>query len=245
MTISTFIIDDEPHAIDVLKKYIGMTPGLQLRGSALDPLQALREITSLSPPDLTFVDVDMPVLTGIELAGLINRYTRVVFTTSYREYGVEAFEKNALDYLLKPFSYERFLGCIQKFRELQTGRQQTDPNERSALFISGGTKGKLIKVLPDELIHAEGAQNFVRLHFATESLLVYLTLQEVLEKLPGNHFARIHKSHIVNVLKIKSVEGGQVRMENQAVIPIGRTYQDAFNGLLRELVLSRDHPQDR
>jgi DNA-binding LytR/AlgR family response regulator len=234
MSITTYIIDDEPHAIAVLQRYINMTPGLILKGYATDPLQALEELHQ-NGVQLLFTDIDMPVLTGIDIAGLIKATTKIVFTTSFREFGAEAFEKNALDYLLKPISYERFLSGVQKFRGLDISRVQPT----NALFINAGIKGKLIRVIPEELIHIKGAQNFVHLHFVDKTLLVFLTLQDILDQLPPQLFVRIHKSHIVNICKIAVVEGGYLRMENEEQIPIGRTYHEAFNQRLRELTVAR------
>ena len=234
MKITTYIIDDELHAIAVLERYINRTPWLVLAGCATDPLQAIEALRT-TPVQLLFADIDMPFLTGIELAGLIKKPTSVIFTTSFRDYGVEAFEKNALDYLLKPFSYERFLTAVEKYR----GLLFSDEESAGALFVNAGIKGKLIRVIPEGLIHIEGAQNFVHLHFANETLLVYLTLQEMLSQLPEKTFVRIHKSHIVNIQKIQVVEGGRVKMENQQMIPIGRTFHEAFTRRLNELTITR------
>src|SRR6476620_4809192 len=112
--VTCYIVDDESHAVETLSAYIERVPGLSLIGSATNPLIALEEISGTVHPDITFLDVDMPQLSGIELAGLINDRTKVIFTTAFSDYAVAAFEKNASDYMLKPISFERFLTSVKK-----------------------------------------------------------------------------------------------------------------------------------
>jgi two-component system LytT family response regulator len=220
--ITTYVIDDEPHAIEILSKYIGMTPGLQLLGTALDAQSALVEIRTAEPPDLTFLDIDMPVLSGIEAARLIRNHTNVIFTTSFREYGAEAFDNGVLDYLLKPFSYERFVEAVQKFRKnVLSGAGES---EAAYFFVKAETKGKLIRVALENL--------------ADEQLLTHSTLQEMANNLPAANFVRIHKSFVINLKHVKAIEARQVRMDNRMVVPIGRAYYEDFQRRLTTLTLT-------
>jgi DNA-binding LytR/AlgR family response regulator len=231
MSISTYIVDDEPHAIDRMRKYILQTPGLTLQGFSNDPLKALAEMTA-TPPALAFLDIDMPVLSGLELAGLIGAGSQVVLTTAYREFGPEAFEKNILDYLLKPFSYERFLNSIQKFKKTVNNTSSASLRPQ-AIFVTTGARGSQTRVLIDDIIYIEGAQNYLWLHLTTEKLMTYLPLHELLEQLPADRFYRIHKSFAINLEKIKSIEPGHVRLSNQALLSVGRTYAGQLGGLFR------------
>jgi two-component system, LytTR family, response regulator len=234
MKLRTFIADDEPHALALLEKYIALTPGLEPAGSTLDPLQALEVLRGHSPPEIVFLDIDMPVLSGITLAASCSPQTSVVFTTSYREYGPEAFEQNILDYLLKPFSYERFLACIEKARSLGPVKESL---VRESIFVKGSSRGKLLRIRPEELIYLEGAENFVYLHTPAERILTYSTLQELAAALPAAHFLRIHKSYIINLDHIVSIESGQVRMDNQALLPLGRVFSADFHLLIERKTL--------
>lgn len=234
--ISTYIIDDEAHAIDILRRYISQTPGLSLSGWTQQPQQALLEIKPSSAPDLTFLDIDMPGLSGIDLAGLVSPLTRIAFTTSYREYGGDAFEMNALDYILKPFSYERFLACVQKYRNM-AGTAQATGKLPATFFVNGGTKGKLVSVNMADLVYIKGEQNYISLHLKAKEILTYLTLQEMMERLPHDQFLRIHKSYIVNTGYIRTIEAGHIRLEGNVLLPVGRTYLENFNERLRAQIL--------
>jgi two-component system LytT family response regulator len=241
MTLTCYIVDDEPHALALLNDYILQTPGLTLAGSSLRPLEALNEITA-RPPDITFLDVDMPDLNGIELAGLVRGLTTVVFTTSFREYGPEAFEKNAADYLLKPVSLERFLQCIRRVRD-KLSPLATAATERPYIFIKTDVKGKLVRVELDRILYIEGMSNYLMIHLAGEKICAYLTLAELLEQLPAGRFSRIHKSYIVANGEIRSMEQGQVGLSDNVHLPIGRAFAAAFQQQMRpHLLLSKRDP---
>jgi DNA-binding LytR/AlgR family response regulator len=227
MNISTYIIDDEEHAIAVLADYISRTPGLVLRGSSTDPMLALAEI-SAEAPELTFMDLDMPVMTGLEMAKLLGHSTKVVFTTSYREFGPEAFELGATYYLLKPISYERFLQCIQKIRDearVKLKKQTTTP---FSFFVKTDIKGKLVRILADEIIYVSADANYLQIHLENEKIRAYLTISELIEQLPKEAFCRPHRSYIVNLKHVRTVEAGQLRLSNQAVVDVGQTYREEF-----------------
>jgi DNA-binding LytR/AlgR family response regulator len=235
MNLNTYIVDDEPHAIELLQKYIGMTPGLFLLGSTLDAQAALQTLQGPVPPHIVFLDIDMPVLSGITVSGYCQAGTLTVFTTSFREYGPEAFEKNALDYLLKPFSYERFLNCIDKAQKTFAERGMAG----GPLFVKGGARNTLVKIDPNELVYIEGAENFVYLHKPNERITTYQTLQEMAAALPPDRFLRIHKSYIVNLDHIASIEPGRVRMDNQVTLPLGRVYTVSFQRAISTRILQR------
>lgn len=226
-TLTCLTIDDERHAAELLNTYIQKTPGLAPAGIYTNPLKALEAINeSTSGPDITFLDIDMPELSGIDLAGLISRKTSVVFTTSFPQYGPEAFEKNAADYLLKPISYERFLRCIQKIRE-----QHAMPARVAAdhFFIKTEIKGKMLRVCIPDIRYIQSNDNYVHIFLAKEKLTAYLTLSELLAHLPAGQFSRIQKSIVVAHAHIRSVEHFQVRLlDRPEPLPIGRAYSDSF-----------------
>jgi DNA-binding LytR/AlgR family response regulator len=227
MNLTCYIVDDEPHAIGVLKEFIAKTPGLELAGSTTDPLEAL-EVIAAEPPALTFLDVDMPEVNGLQFAGMVNTQTTVIFTTAYREYAPEAFEKEAADYLLKPISYERFLVCIQRIRRNLAGKIPVSKNKSPYFFVKSGVKEKLLQVNVSDILYISGFDHYIEIHLKEQKIVTYLQLGEVLEKLPQEQFSRIHKSHIISHAFILSLEPGQVKLRDQTTLPIGRTYKAAF-----------------
>jgi len=229
--MTCYIIDDEPHAISVLEDHIKRTPGLVLLGAETEPLKGLAAISTAKPPELTFLDVDMPELNGLTLAGMISPLTTVVFTTSYREYAPEAFETDAVAYLLKPISYERFLQCVQKIR-LAAAAAIPAP----FLLVKSQVKGKLVRIGTGQITYIESKGNYVYFHLTGETVSACLTLAEVMARLPEADFSRVHQSYIVPHQHIRSVEYGQVKLAD-VVIPIGDKYREAFQQKMNAFVL--------
>ncbi|WP_439879721.1 LytR/AlgR family response regulator transcription factor [Pontibacter sp. MBLB2868] len=244
--IKCFVVDDEAHAIEVLQRYIEKTPGLVLIGTAENPLLALDDITGGKLiPEIVFVDIDMPQLSGVELAELISKYTRVVFTTAYANYALQAFEKNAVDYLLKPITYERFLKSVNKIRESIHAKACMPAQQRdlSYIFIKSETKGKMIKVNLEEVIYIEALQNYIKIHVGKSTHVTYLTMKEIEEHLPRCSFARVHKSFIVSLDKVKAVEGNQLVLLDDTVVTIGISYRESvMQNIHARLVKSKRLP---
>jgi DNA-binding LytR/AlgR family response regulator len=229
MNFTCYVIDDEPDAIAILKEYIEQTPGLELAGSNQNPLLALDVLTSKDAPDITFIDVDMRQLSGLELAGMINLYTTVVFTTAFPEYALEAFEKEAFDFLLKPINYERFVKCIQKARRKINKRPEGDTSGRDDFFnIKSEIKGRMVKIRFDEVMYIEGAVNYIQIHTKDEKHMTYLTMKEIGRHLPEHTFARIHRSFIVNINFVKVIERAQLKLENGKSLTMGDYYKQKF-----------------
>jgi len=237
MNLSCYIVDDEPHAIRILEDFIRKTPGLELAGSSNKALEALEQIASLRP-GLTFLDVDMPELNGLQVAGMVNTQTTVIFTTAYREYAPEAFEKEAADYLLKPISYERFLVCIQKIRKRAAPLVENQPALPAFFFVKTGIKEKLLQVNVQDVMYISGFDHYVEIQLRDERIVTYLKLSEALGKLPPEQFSQIHKSHIVNHAFIRSLEPGQVKLQDQTVLPIGRAYKAAFRDKISSALIN-------
>lgn len=229
MNLTCYIVDDEFHAIEILSSFINKTAGLELIGSSTKPLKALEEISTGIPPDITFLDVDMPELSGLEFAGLVNNYTSVIFTTSYREYALDAFEKQAIDYLLKPIKYERFLMSIQKIRNHLPASIITTMTQEPFLFVKSGIKNKFVRIQIPEIRYIVASLNYIDIYVKEQKITTYMGISEILSKLPPSIFFRIHKSYIVNHTFINTVEYGQVKMSNQAVLPIGRVFRKNFH----------------
>jgi DNA-binding LytR/AlgR family response regulator len=240
MNLRAYIVDDEEHASKIITSYIEMTEGLELAGSELDPLIALNKlVTREIQADITFLDIDMPKISGIELAGMIEKQTEVIFTTAFEEYAASAFEGNALDYLVKPISYIRFLKAINKVRSklsLEKNAVRLDKDERN-FFIKTYPNNRLINIAFDDIIYVESKHNYIEFFLNEVSYLAYLTLLEVNGKLPVDKFIRIHKSYIINLEMMSLIEGNTVKMTSGKEIMIGPNYRKSFQEIISEKLL--------
>jgi two-component system, LytTR family, response regulator len=236
--ITCYIIDDESHAIEVLARYIEQTPGLQLYGSSTNPLEALEVFRQKKYADVTFIDVDMPQLSGIELGELLQDRTSIAFVTAYDKYAVKAFEQNAIDYMLKPILYERFLKCINKLNSRSVRNVSDEENNRRAhFFIQYEMKGKIVKIEYSDVIYIEALKNYVTVHTRTNQFITYLTMKEMEENLPSTVFFRIHKSFIINLDKVISIDGNLVQLKEKKELVIGLSYKDNFLKVLKEKMI--------
>ncbi len=234
--ITCYIVDDESHAIETLAAYIEKAPGLSLIGSATNPLVALDEITTSVQPDITFLDVDMPQLSGLELAGLINDRTKVIFTTAFSEYAVAAFEKNASDYLLKPISFERFLTSIKKVTDSLPSKNANSQEDH--FYIKSNIKGKLIKLFFGDIVHIESIKNYLSIFTSENKFVTYLTMKEIEKVLPDNQFLRVHKSFIVNINKITTIDGSSIQLSGKTKIPVGQTYKNILQDYISQKLIA-------
>jgi DNA-binding LytR/AlgR family response regulator len=240
MNLTCYLIDDEYHALEVLGEYIRQTPGLELIGQTTNPLTGLNAVTGADAPDLTFLDVDMPELSGLTLAGLINHHTTVIFTTAHREYAADAFEKDAADYLLKPIFYERFLHSVQKAQRRFANNVKTPASiEKTAVFVKTGIKGQVRSLQVADIVYARAALNYIEIILKADKIITYLKLDEMLAKLPAGQFSRIHKSYLVNHEFIQTMEYAQVRLKTteKITLPIGRTFRKNFREKMNDLLL--------
>ena len=237
MNLTCYIIDNEPHSLEILKSYIEKTPGLELRGSQTNPLDALNEVISSDPPDFVFLEVDMVELSGMDFAVQVAVFTKIIFTPSFPDYAVEAFEKEAFDYLLKPISYERFLKAVNKFRKYQIEKAAVQTGLEEYFFIKTETKGKVARIVTMDIFYIEAAQNYIKLKTRFGNHMAYLTMDEITEHLPSGNFICVHRSFIVNRKAIKSVEHGQVTLTDNSIIPLGRSYKEPLLAAVTELLV--------
>ncbi|MBS1663083.1 MAG: response regulator transcription factor [Bacteroidetes bacterium] len=237
--ISCYIIDDEPHAIEVLAKYIQQTPGLQLTGTSTNPLEALQIFRDNGYPDISFIDVDMPQLSGLDLAELLQDKTSIAFVTAYDKYAIRAFEQNAVDYMLKPIQYERFLKCINRLNsnKARAGQEEKSGGRRDHFFIQYEMKGKIVKLDYDDVIFIEGMKNYVVIHTQTGQYITYITMKEMEENLPPTQFMRIHKSYIINLDKVVALDGNMVHLKQKHEIIVGVSYKDTFLQNLKDKMI--------
>ena len=231
--ISCIAIDDEPLALQLVTGYIEKTPTLHLSGSFDSPMDAT-EFLSEHPVDLIFVDIQMPDLTGIEFTRLLEKGPKIIFTTAFEQYALEGYKLEIVDYLLKPFSYEDFLSAVQKAQRL-IGLEQRDQNKvevkNEFLFLKSEYKIKRINF--NEVLYIEGMKDYVKVFTSSESKPVLsLTSLKILEsKLPASKFMRVHRSFIVNLEKIHTIERSRI-VFGTTYIPVSDQYKDKFQDFL-------------
>jgi two-component system LytT family response regulator len=232
MTLTCYVIDDDDHAVDAVVKNVERTPGLICVGSCTDPVIALNEIKT-QKPDIVFLDIEMPELSGIEMATLLPEDAYIIFITSHSQYAIEAIEKNASGYLLKPFSYHIFALCVEKVKALikKVGKQNEN-KDKERIFINAGTKGKIIQIVVAEIRYIEALKNMICIHTEQENYLSRVSIKNISLQLPTATFVRIHRSYIINIEHIRSVEANTITMLNDVLIPFGELYKSRFMDLI-------------
>jgi DNA-binding LytR/AlgR family response regulator len=224
------IIDDEPIARQILEDFIGQDERLQPSGNYKNAKEALKGIMS-QPVELVFLDINMPGLTGFQFLKTMTNPPAVIFTTAYREHAMEGFEANAIDYLLKPIAIERFLLSVNKawkfLRPSLNEATDTPVVKENEDFFFVKADGGLVKIFFDEILFIEALKEYVKIVTKEKSVITYHTISGLEEKLPIGKFYRIHRSYIVNIKAITSIEGFAVKI-GKAELPISRNERDAF-----------------
>ncbi len=241
MKLSCIIIDDEPMARKLLEEYIGDTDFLQLTGKAENPIKA-GDLLKNNKADLLFLDINMPKMSGIEFLRSSTELPLTIMTTAYTDYAIEGFELNVLDYLVKPFSYERFLKACTKakeYYELKNGQTENTGNTPQPDYFFVKCDGRIEKIFYDELVYIEAMLNYVVLHTENRKLIVYLTIKSIAEQLPENIFLKIHKSTIVNINKIKSIEGNEINIGKAKVIISQNLHESVMKEILKGKMMKR------
>ena len=233
MKIRCLVIDDERLARDYLKNYISKVPELELVGDFNSPLKATELIKS-GNIDLLFIDIQMPDITGVDFVKSLSKKPEVIFTTAYQEYALEGFNLSAVDYLLKPFSFERFYQAVIKVVDKFESKQIVDDNEPSPHhpqtsytdnYLTIRADRKFYKINFDDLVYIEGQKAYVTFHTSIKNITALASLKELEEALPKNQFIRIHKSYIVAIQEILSLEGNLIEVFNTK-LPVGKNYKE-------------------
>ncbi|GAB3938396.1 LytR/AlgR family response regulator transcription factor [Larkinella terrae] len=223
------IVDDEPIAREIIQTYCNHLPELNVVASCENAIEAKTEFQK-HQIDILFLDINMPVLSGISFLKTLRYKSQVIFTTAYKEYALDAFDLSAVDYLLKPFSLERFIVAVDKALErlqpqLPVVNEKADSKSEDYLFIK--TEGKIYKILHSDLLYAEASGNYTKIVMTQQTILPGMTFSSFEELLPKAVFLRIHRSFIVNKSKITHIEGNRVFID-KTEIPIGSNYRDGF-----------------
>ena len=203
MSLSCIIVDDEPLAVKLLESFVTKTPDLELLASFTDSVEAINAVRE-QRPDLLFLDIQMPDLNGMELARMLPEGTRIIFTTAFKEYAFESYEVSALDFLLKPIRYNKFLVAVEKARKSSENHQPSTVN--STLFLKVDSEYRQINIA--DIIYVAGMKDYVMFYLDGEKrpLVTHLTMKSVEEMLPQQQFMRVHRSYIVALDKIRKVD---------------------------------------
>ena len=229
--LTCIIVDDEPLAVRLLVSYAEKTPDLKLLASFTNSISAINAIKA-QQPDLLFLDIQMPNIDGMELAHSLPEATRVVFTTAFKEYAFESYEVNALDFLLKPVRYNKFLAAVEKARKQLQPSPTPQPQQPNTVFIR--VDGEWRNVAVEQIIYVNGMKDYVMFYLDGEPkpLVTHLTMKAVEEMLPNDRFLRIHRSYIIAVDKIQKVDRNDCVYIGREVIHIPDGYLPAFKSFM-------------
>lgn len=230
--LTCIIVDDEPLAVRLLESYVEKTPDLELMASFTDSIKAINAIKA-QKPDLLFLDIQMPNIDGMELAHSLPEETRVIFTTAFKEYAFESYEVNALDFLLKPIRYNKFLAAVEKARKLHKQPSASQPQQPNTIFIRVDNEWRNVTI--DQITYVNGMKDYVMFYLDNEPkpLVTHLTMKAVEEMLPKEKFLRVHRSYIVAVDKIKKVDRNDCIYIGKEIIHIPDGYLQTFRQFLQ------------
>ncbi|WP_413671109.1 LytR/AlgR family response regulator transcription factor [Mucilaginibacter sp. Mucisp86] len=235
--IRCLVVDDEPLALHILEDYISKMPFLQLVKATTNPIEALTMVQA-AEVDLVFLDVQMPELTGIQFLKIANGKAKVILTTAYPQYALEGYELDVVDYLLKPIAFDRFFKSVQKAQSIiqpvvakpQQVVVQAEPVQQddfSTDFIFVKTEHKIQKVYLHDILFIEGLKDYISIFTSAERIITLQGMKKMEDALPEKHFVRVHKSYIVALNKIDSIERSRIQI-GEKIIPVGDTYRDEF-----------------
>ena len=237
-TLTCMIVDDEPLAVKMLEDYVSRTPGLEAVASLNDPVEALARLGETSV-DILFLDIQMPDLDGLSLSKMVSSQTKIIFTTAFKEYALDSYEVSALDYLLKPIRYPKFLKAVEKARQWFETTMESKPleTERDSMFVR--VDGQLRKVYVSQILFVEGMKDYVKIHLDGEArpLITHATMKTIEDLLPSANFMRVQRSYIVALDKIRSVDRNNCIRIGDEVIRVTEGYRDAFSEYLKKNLL--------
>lgn len=234
-TLKCLIVDDEAPAIRLLESYVKKVPYLELVNATTNPIEAISFIEKENL-DIVFLDIQMPTITGIQLSKIIKDKVNIIFTTAYPQFALESYELNAVDYLLKPFEFERFYSAVLKVKsskEIKTNSTTTN----DFVFIKTDGKNNFEKIYTKDILYIESLKNYVSIHLKDKQIITYSTLKHFETELSTTNFVKIHKSYIVSIQSIEKTDSLTVYLYNGKNLPIGETYKKHFFEVINNLQL--------
>lgn len=237
MSYNCAIVDDEFLARQYIRDYVGRLPFLNLIGDYDSPLLILEELKN-KDIDILFLDIEMPDISGLDFLKTLSPQPYVILTTAYREYALEGYEYNVVDYLLKPFSFDRFLKAVNKAvdraqKERQSAPAAATPAEPKEEYLTIRADRKLYKIHFDDLVYVEGQRAYVTLHTRQKNITALIAMKDLEAQLPADRFIRIHKSFIVSVRHMEALEGNLLEITGKVKLSIGTSYRDQVEQIFR------------
>ncbi len=231
--VTCIIVDDEPVARGVLESYIEKIENIEVLKSCKNVVEAF-DVINNNQVDLVFLDINMPEVSGLTLAKAMDKKTKIIFTTAYREYAIDGFDLQAVDYLLKPISFERFLKAVHNFFDISSQKtihtvSIAEKNENHFIFVR--SERKMVKVNFDEILYVESLSDYIKIHTSSKIIVTRETITNIEAKLPQSQFLRIHRSYIASIMNIESYTNEFVEIKNKA-LPLSRSYKES---ILRKL----------
>jgi len=238
--INCLILDDEQHAIDILTHHVRQTPFLNLVHTTTNPMEALEWVNN-KKIDILFLDIQMPEISGLDFVRTMKGNSKVIFTTAYSEFATEGFDLEVVDYLLKPIPLPRFLRAVQRAANIITmasATQAEEDIEDDYIFVKTELKGRMLKINLNDIDYVEGMKNYVAIHHNGQKTLTLLNMKDLVDRLPKKKFMRVHKSYIVSLNRITSIDGNRIILKNiKADILLGDTYKGEFLEIMKVKLL--------
>ena len=222
MQLKCVAVDDEPLALELLKEYVARFPQLKLVHTFDDAISAV-ELLRSTKTDLLFLDINMPDITGIDLVRSLQERPLIIFTTAHKQFAIEGFELDAVDYLLKPINFDRFTRAVHKAIDYYKYKNAGTQDDNDCLFVH--SEYKLVKIPLSDIEYIESLEDYIRIHVVnSKPILTLMPLKKVLEKLPQDKFRRIHRSYVVAIDKVTSVQNRKAKLTSSQELPISNTY---------------------
>lgn len=227
------IVDDEPLARELIASHLSHFEDFELVDSFENALKAYTYL-EINSVDLIFLDIEMPLLKGNDFLKKLKNPPKVIFTTAYREYAIEGYELNVIDYLLKPITFDRFFASIEKFKQLQVSRKEANPMTNNHIFVTSGNKN--IKIVLDEILYIESLKDYITIHLENGRQYHIKQNISVFEKMLNTDFVRIHRSYIIHIKKLNAYSKNEIEVNN-VEIPIGNSYKENWLNYLNNIIL--------
>ena len=234
--LSCIIVDDEPVARRILEEFTEQVPYLELQGKFESAMKA-EDFLRGNKPDIIFLDIEMPKVSGLQMLKRFNVESMVILTTAFPQYALDGYEFDIIDYLLKPFAFSRFLKAVQKAKDYMAMKTQSDTQSAPSYIFIRSDK-RIEKVELAEILYAEVLGNYVTIVTGRKKIIAYLTMKSLESQLPGGDFIKIHQSFLVNRSHIESLEGNELKVGTR-LLPISRNYRESVTALIGQRLLKR------
>jgi two-component system, LytTR family, response regulator len=227
MQLKCIAIDDEPLALELIQEFVSRFPQLKMMHTFDDAISAV-ELLRNTKVDLLFIDINMPDITGIDLVRSLEERPLIIFTTAHKQFAIEGFELDAVDYLLKPINFERFSRAVNKAIDYHKYKNTIAQEDNDCLFVHA--EYRLVKIPLNDIEYIESLEDYIKIHLINaKPVLTLMSMKKVLEKLPAEKFQRIHRSYIVSVAKVRSIQNRKVQLASATELPISDSYVNFIN----------------